>query len=121
MHEQEILLRLTEIENLLRGKLTDLLNLNQTAQYLSLSNSQLYKYTSQRKIPFHKPAGKYIYFFKHEVDEWIRRNDDCRLTIEEEKTENGDQCFDKLSNQGTENQLGLFGEEIGKEDKIEPP
>ncbi|MCL5028151.1 MAG: helix-turn-helix domain-containing protein [Bacteroidetes bacterium] len=109
MHEQEILLKLTEIENLLRGKQTDLLNLNQAAQYLSISNSQLYKYTSQRKIPFHKPAGKYLYFFKHELDEWICQNNDCLLTNEVEKSENGDQK--------SENQLGLFGEV----DETEPP
>ncbi len=109
MHEQEILLRLTEIENLLRGKQTDLLNLNQAAQYLSVSHSQLYKYTSQRKIPFHKPSGKYLYFFKHELDAWIHQNDEPGLTEKEE------------ANIIADNQPGLFDEEIGKEDKIEPP
>ncbi len=108
MHEQEILLRLTEIENLLRGKQSDLLNLNQAAQYLSISNSQLYKYTSQRKIPFHKPAGKYLYFFKHELDLWIINN--SKLEIQNEKleaVEGGEQIPD--------NQLGMFEEET------EPP
>ena len=112
MHEQEILLRLTEIENLLRGKQTDLLNLNQAAQYLSISHSQLYKYTSQRKIPFHKPAGKYLYFFKHELDEWVCRNDECRLTNEDQKSEDGSQ--ESVSCVG--NQLGMFDE-----DETEPP
>jgi excisionase family DNA binding protein len=107
---EELFRRLETIENLLRGKQTDLLNLNQAAQYLSISHSQLYKYTSQRKIPFHKPAGKYLYFFKHELDEWICRNDECRLTNEEEKTE--------VEDQKSENQLGLFGDE--EKDK-EPP
>jgi hypothetical protein len=23
------------------------------------------------KIPFHKPMGKYLYFFKSELDKWI--------------------------------------------------
>ncbi len=106
MHEQEILLRLTEIENLLRGKQTDLLNLNQAAQYLSISHSQLYKYTSQRKIPFHKPAGKYLYFFKNELDEWIHQNDETGPTEDEEAINTAD------------NQPGLFDEE---EKETEPP
>jgi len=114
MQEQEILLRLTEIENLLRGKQTDLLNLNQAAQYLSISHSQLYKYTSQRKIPFHKPAGKYLYFFKQELDEWIHQNDDCLLTNEVEKSEDRSQESEIIC---TENQLGLFGED----EETEPP
>ncbi len=107
MHEQEILLRLTEIENLLRGKQTDLLNLNQAAQYLSISHSQLYKYTSQRKIPFHKPAGKYLYFFKHELDEWIRQNDTSTSSVSSNQEED----------QRSENQLGMFDEE----EDTEPP
>ena len=111
MHEQEILLRLTEIENLLRGKQTDLLNLNQAAQYLSISHSQLYKYTSQRKIPFHKPAGKYLYFFKHELDLWIINNstrlpDGQELEIQNEKLE---------GTETGENQIEMFEEET------EPP
>lgn len=47
------------------------LNFVEAAQYLSLSHSTLYKLTYQRKIPCHKPNGKYLYFFKHELDEWI--------------------------------------------------
>ncbi len=110
MHEQEILQKLTEIENLLRGKQTDLLNLNQTAQYLSISHSQLYKYTSQRKIPFHKPAGKYLYFFKQELDEWIVNNSKLEIQNEKlEEVESGDQR--------SENQMEMFVEE----EETEPP
>ncbi len=130
MHEQEILLKLTEIENLLRGKQSDLLNLNQAAQYLSISNSQLYKYTSQRKIPFHKPAGKYLYFFKGELNEWIKRNEECRLTNEEgeimnDELEKAETAGSRPETEGTEtgdgrqetgeNQIEMFEEET------EPP
>ena len=109
MHEQEILLRLAEIENLLRGKQTDLLNLNQAAQYLSISHSQLYKYTSQRKIPFHKPAGKYLYFFKNELDKWICRNDPNPDPLPE---------GEGIGEQKPDNEPGLFDEE---EKETEPP
>lgn len=74
---------LEEIKNLLRKKKDVPFNFVQVAQYLSISHSQLYKYTSQRKIPFHKPAGKYLYFSKDELDEWICRNDECRMMNEE--------------------------------------
>ncbi len=103
-----VLTKLNELEKLFKHNNDTPLNFVQAAQYLSISHSHLYKMTGQRKIPCHKPAGKYLYFFKHELDEWICRNDDCRLTNEEEKTEVGDQK--------SENQLGLFGE-----DETEPP
>ncbi len=114
MHEQEILLRLKEIENLLRGKQSDLLNLNQAAQYLSISNSQLYKYTSQRKIPFHKPAGKYLYFFKEELDEWICRNEECRLSNEELGLKN-EELGMKNDDSGMSNDEGRLSNEELKE------
>ena len=115
MHEQEILLRLTEIENLLRGKQSNLLNLNQAAQYLSISNSQLYKYTSQRKIPFHKPAGKYLYFFKNELDGWITRNDELGLMNVECRLSNEELKIEGTGEQKPDNESGLFDEET------EPP
>ncbi len=107
MQEQlnvEILRKLQLIENLLREKQTDLLNLNQTAQYLSISHSHLYKMTSQRKIPFHKPSGKYLYFFKNELDAWIHQNDEAGSAENEEVINNVD------------NEPGLFDEE-----EMEPP
>ena len=101
MSTSKILLLLEEILSLLKERESRLLNATETAKYLSISNSQLYKLTSQKKIPFHKPTGKYLYFFINELDEWIHENDNCRLTIEDEET--GEEV--------PENQLGLFDEE----------
>ena len=122
MPEQEILLRLREIENLLRGKQKDLLTLKQAAQYLSISHSQLYKYTSRRKIPFHKPSGKYLYFFKNELDAWIQQND-------EQSAAGGSKDGSQLSEVITvSNQIDLFEEEdpstslgMTDENETEPP
>ncbi len=124
MHEQlneEVLKRLQLIENLLAGKQNNLLNFNQAAQYLSISHSHLYKMTSQRKIPFHKPSGKYLYFFKHELDAWITRNDENKIMNdelgimnEEQKPEDGSQ---ELEINIAGNQLGMFDEE----EETEPP
>ena len=106
---EEVIRRLQLIENLLAGKQNDLLNFNQAAGYLSISHSHLYKMTSQRKIPFHKPSGKYLYFFKYELDAWIHQNDEPGSNEDEALINNAD------------NEPGLFDEEIGTKDKIEPP
>jgi len=75
---------LREIKNLLKGKNDTPFNFVQAAKYLSISQSHLYKLTSHRKIPFHKPTGKYLYFFKGELDLWIVNNEG------EKKQESGD-------------------------------
>ncbi len=104
-----VLVKLNELEKLFKRNHDTPLNFVQAAQYLSISHSHLYKMTSQRKIPFHKPSGKYLYFFKYELDAWITRNEECRLSNEEENTEIGDPK--------SKNQLGLFGDE----EETEPP
>lgn len=70
--QEELLRRIGNIERLLEERKTKPLNLVEAAKYLSISQSHLYKLTSQRKIPSHKPNGKYLYFFKEELDEWVR-------------------------------------------------
>jgi|GEM_PF-2311324 len=109
--QDEIIERLEKIESLLNNNKIELLNLNQAAQYLSISHSQLYKYTSQRKIPFHKPAGKYLYFFKHELDEWIVNN--SKLEIQNSKLE----IKDAKLEEDRSREPGLFDEE----EETEPP
>lgn len=66
--------QLDEIQTLLQKKDSKPLNFIEAAQYLSISHSTLYKLTYQRKISCHKPNGKYLYFYKHELDEWIAGN-----------------------------------------------
>lgn len=73
----EILKRLEKIELLLEGQnlvRKDVLNFNETCDYLELSQSHLYKLTSTSAIPHYKPNGKKIYFKRTEVDEWLLRN-----------------------------------------------
>jgi excisionase family DNA binding protein len=71
--KNEISDQLHEIQTLLKQKDSKPLNFIEAAQYLSISHSTLYKLSYQRKIPSHKPAGKLLYFFKHELDEWISK------------------------------------------------
>ena len=71
-----ILKRLDVIENLLRSitqpviqanSFTEVLNLEQAAEYVSLSKSAIYKKTSERNIP-HFKQGKKLYFKRSELD-----------------------------------------------------
>lgn len=81
--ESLILERLDVIEAHLKKFKSKPLNAVQAAEYLSISLQHLYRLTSQRKIPFHKPSNRYIYFFEHELNEWICSNE--KLKIKNEK------------------------------------
>jgi len=50
------------------------LTFKQTAEYLGLSESYLYRLTSSQQIPFYRPMGKKIYFKINELNKWIGRN-----------------------------------------------
>ena len=69
-----ILNKLTAIESLLEAtSQTKPLNLVEAAKFLDLSESHLYKLTSERRIPHFKPNGKKIYFDKSELIQWLKR------------------------------------------------
>jgi excisionase family DNA binding protein len=86
-NKDELLRRISNIERLLEERKTKPLNLVEAAKYLSISQSHLYKLTSQRKIPSHKPNGKYLYFFKDELDEWIVTSEKSKGKGEKEETQ----------------------------------
>ena len=74
-----ILDKLNNIESLLKNvmkndtstvTITEVLNLNQAAEYVSLSKSAIYKKTSERNIP-HFKKGKKLYFKRSELDHWL--------------------------------------------------
>jgi len=72
--QTEIISRLDSIESILLNLNSKPLNLEETADYLHVSKSYLYKLTSQNKIPYYKPSGKLVYFDKKELDAWILQN-----------------------------------------------
>jgi len=78
----EIKKRLDAIETHLKKFKSKPLNAVDAAEYLSISLQHLYRLTSQRKIPFHKPSNRYIYFFEHELNEWICSNEKLKITNE---------------------------------------
>jgi excisionase family DNA binding protein len=57
-----------------------LLSIKEASAYLNISISTLYRYTSQRFIPHHKP-GKQLYFIKAELEQWL--GDHKKLTVSE--------------------------------------
>jgi len=83
----EVLEKLTSIEALLRKKNDKPLNFNQAADYLGFSHSYLYKLTSRKIIPCHRPTGKMLFFSKAELDEWIFKN---RSQEPEDRSQNED-------------------------------
>jgi excisionase family DNA binding protein len=52
----------------------EVLNFNETAEYLEVSHSHLYKLTSTGTIPAYKPNGKKLYFNRKELDLWLLTN-----------------------------------------------
>lgn len=75
MKKDAIANSLEEIKSLLRRQNDQPLNFNQAAQYLGFSHSYLYKLTSRKIIPCHRPTGKMLFFSKVELDEWIFRKE----------------------------------------------
>lgn len=74
--------KLNNIENLLKAVMkkdngtivvTEVFNLNQAAEYVSLSKSAIYKKTSERNIP-HFKQGKKLFFKRSELDNWLTQN-----------------------------------------------
>lgn|SRR5690554_1495952 len=66
----------------------DVLNFHETATYLEVSHSHLYKLTSSSKIPAYKPNGKKLYFNRHELDEWLMSRRQATVDEMHEQTEN---------------------------------
>ena len=68
---------LNEIITLLKennNQTKELYDFEEACQYLGVSNSHLYKLTSQKKIPYYQPTGKKVYFKKSEIDSWITKS-----------------------------------------------
>lgn len=71
---EDIKLQLDRIErnSLLAAK--NVLTFDDVALLTGLSKSYLYKLTSAMLIPHYKPNGKYIYFDRKELDDWMKQN-----------------------------------------------
>ena len=73
--KQEILQEITDLvtaRTLFATK--EVLTSEETAKYLGISRSYLYKLTMRREIPHYKPMGKMCYFNRREVEAWLQTN-----------------------------------------------
>lgn len=52
----------------------EVLTSDEAARYMGISLSCLYKLTMRRKIPHFKPSGKFCYFNRHELEQWLQSN-----------------------------------------------
>lgn len=50
----------------------EILTAEETARYLGITKSHLYKLTSAGKIPYYKPSGKLCYFKRTEIEQWLQ-------------------------------------------------
>lgn len=70
---EEIISRYESLREQLKGT-KEVLNIEEASDFLGLSKSQLYKLTRSGAIPHYKPNGKYIYFERGELIDWVRQN-----------------------------------------------
>lgn len=59
----------------------EVLTLEEVSRYTGLKASYIYQLTSKRQIPHYKPTGKYIFFNRAEVEEWLQKH---RVSTSEE-------------------------------------
>ena len=83
-----ILSKLTAIESLLEATHQPKpLTLSETAKFLDISKSHLYRLVCYKKIPHYKPQGKRLYFDRAELVAWVKRNHSVTQVQREEQIE----------------------------------
>lgn len=69
---EDLLSRVDDIDKATAAK--EVLTLEEASEYLGVSKSQLYKLTRTAAIPHYKPNGKFIYFDRKELVDWVKQN-----------------------------------------------
>lgn len=82
--EEIILAKLDEVKkySLLGSK--EALTFDEACLITGFSKSHLYKLTASKQIPHYKPTGKYIFFNKTELQQWLMNNR-VQTTLEAEQ------------------------------------
>ena len=66
----------------------EVLTSDETARYMGISKSYLYKLTMRQEIPHYKPTGKICYFNRLEIEQWLQRNRVATDTELQQQAEN---------------------------------
>lgn len=64
---------LARIEKSLLG-IKEVLTFEEACLYTGISRTYMYKLTSTSRIPHSKPNGKFLFFDRKQLDEWLRKN-----------------------------------------------
>jgi excisionase family DNA binding protein len=88
MTDLDLLTKLDSIELMLQNQnllQKQVLNFQDTALFLEISHSHLYKLTSTNVVPFYKPTGKKLYFKRDELEKFLLQN--RSTTVDEIETQ----------------------------------
>ena len=69
----------------------EMLTSTEAAEFLGISQSQIYKLTMTMQIPHFKPKGKTIYFSRKELINWMRKNHVVPVKQKDEKQNTKDE------------------------------
>lgn len=50
----------------------EILSATEASQFIGMKKNSLYKLVQAKSIPFHRPNGKFIYFIKSELCDWVK-------------------------------------------------
>ena len=69
-----ILEKLDYLEQLIISNHKEILSVEELEKYTGFKKSYIYHLVHFSKIPYSKPNGKYLFFQKSEIDEWLLKN-----------------------------------------------
>ncbi|MEC4034307.1 helix-turn-helix transcriptional regulator [Myroides odoratimimus] len=69
-----ILEKLDYLEQLIISNSKVILSVEDLEKYTGFKKSYIYHLVHYSKIPYSKPNGKYLFFQKSEIDEWLLKN-----------------------------------------------
>lgn len=74
MTQEETRLLSDQLADKINFTTKEVLTVQETARYMGVSMSYLYKLTMRKQIPHYKPMGKVCYFNRKEVEQWLQSN-----------------------------------------------
>ncbi|MFG0592211.1 helix-turn-helix transcriptional regulator [Myroides odoratimimus] len=69
-----ILEKLDYLEQLIISNNKEILSVEELEKYTGFKKSYIYHLVHYSKIPYSKPNGKYLFFEKSEIDQWLLKN-----------------------------------------------
>ncbi|MEK6492496.1 helix-turn-helix transcriptional regulator [Myroides odoratimimus] len=69
-----ILDKLDYLEQLIISNHKEILSVEELEKYTGFKKSYIYHLVHYSKIPYSKPNGKYLFFQKSEINEWLLKN-----------------------------------------------